>query len=212
MLKEALILPTYLPTIAVAAVMVQAETLSIEVNDNYQKQSYRNRTYINTANGKLPLTIPIKHSSSKGHKKTADAMIENSFLWQRQHWRSIQIAYRSSPFFEFYEDDFKPLYDNNFTKLMDFNIMGMNIILDAIQSPKRFRTTTSYEEQPATPDFRDWASAKMKEQPVFIPEYNQVFNDKQAFNPKVSMIDLLFNKGPEAGAYLQNLKIESDNQ
>ncbi|MGB3776650.1 MAG: WbqC family protein, partial [Leeuwenhoekiella sp.] len=147
-MKKFLIIPTYLPSIVTMSYIVQSPTLLFEVNDNYQKQSFRNRTYINTANGKLGLTIPIKHNKTSGHKKTHEAAIENNFLWQRQHWRSIQIAYRYSPFFEFYENDMDILFTKTYTSLLEFNITGVEILLEMLNIEKTFEKTVAYEKEP----------------------------------------------------------------
>tara|TARA_R110002020_G_scaffold472741_1_gene701162 strand:+ start:988 stop:1566 length:579 start_codon:yes stop_codon:yes gene_type:complete len=189
------------------AFIVQADKVIFEHHDNYQKQSYRNRIYIATANGKLTLNIPVKHNkSSNDHKKTAEALIENSFLWQRQHWRSIQIAYRTSPFFEFYEDELEPLYTREYEKLLHFNETSINIILEALQVEIERTNTLAYNENPEALDLRFLADAKRKDK-IEIPAYNQVFQEKQGFIPHLSIIDLLFNEGPNALNYLENLKL-----
>lgn len=203
---KALLIPTYLPSISAAAVMAQAEKVVMEIHDNYQKQSYRNRTYINTANGALTLTIPIKHNITDGHKKTSEALIENNFLWQRQHWRSIQISYRSSPFFEFYEDDLKVLFEENYQNLMQFNIIGTKLLMELIGISPEIGTSSSYEKETNFPDYRHLSLAKSSNSSFVIPKYNQVFEDKNPFNPQVSVLDLLFNKGPEAASFLKGIE------
>lgn len=93
--------------------IVKPGLIWFENEDNYQKQTYRNRTYIYGANGKLILNIPIKHLNAPGvkqHQKYKDVRIENDFKWQKQHWKSLKSAYQTSPFFEFYEDDIAPLF------------------------------------------------------------------------------------------------------
>lgn len=205
MLKQALIIPTYLPTITTMAAMVQSQQLILEIKDNYQKQSYRNRTYINTANGRLGLTIPVKHSKSTAHKKTANALIENNFLWQRQHWRSIQIAYRSSPFFEYYEDELAVLYTKEYRELQQFNLFAIELLLEMLGVDKAFDLTKTYENPTEYTDLRALASAKRKDSQVVIPEYDQVFGETNEFNAQVSVIDLLFNEGPNAANHLQNV-------
>ena len=102
--------PTYFPSIVQMVAMAQADKIVFEVEDNYQKQTYRNRAYIAHSNGKLTLNVPIKHSKNGGRQKTKEVHVENSFPWQSQHWKSLQTAYRTSPFFEFYEDDLAPLF------------------------------------------------------------------------------------------------------
>ena len=104
--------------------IVRPAVIWFENEDNYQKQTYRNRTYIYGANGKLILNIPIKHINAPGvkqHQKYKDVKIENDFKWQKQHWKSLKSAYQTSPFFEFYEDDIAPLFHKEERFLMEFN-------------------------------------------------------------------------------------------
>ena len=100
----ALFIPTYFAPISQYAAIYQSDSITFEIEDNYQKQTYRNRCYIYGANGKLALNIPVKHLTKEGRKKTKDTFIENDFPWQQQHFKSLQSAYRSSPFFEFFEN------------------------------------------------------------------------------------------------------------
>ena len=116
-----LIHPTYFPNISHFVGMANAETLFFEIEDNYQKQTYRNRTIIYGANGALLLSIPIVFSQ-KNRQKFKDIKIANDTNWQSQHCKSIQSAYRTSPFFEFYEDEFQPLFTKKETYLLDFNL------------------------------------------------------------------------------------------
>ena len=107
--------------------MTTAKTLIIEQHDYYQKQTFRNRTYIHGANGKLLLTIPVKHLGEIGHQYYQTVEIENSFNWQKQHWKSIQSAYRSSPYFEFYEDNLAFLYKIKF--FVPFSTVKVVVVL-----------------------------------------------------------------------------------
>ncbi|MEH6408432.1 MAG: WbqC family protein [Leeuwenhoekiella sp.] len=209
-MNRVLVQPTYLPTIIQSAIMLKAGAVILEVHDNYQKQSYRNRTHIATANGQLTLNIPVKHvGKDQGHQKTKDARIENNFLWQRQHWRSIEIAYRTSPFFEYYEDDFAFLYTTSFEKLIDFNIASIKAVFNALQVDIKTLNSTDYKtkaeiEDAEIKDFRFLADAKRKEE-LQIVNYRQVFQEKHNFIPNLSVIDLIFNEGPNAATYLENL-------
>ena len=102
--------PSYFPNIATFAAMIQNE-VRWEVEDNYQKQTYRNRCYICTDKGRHLLNIPIKHvGGDQGRQKYKEVLVDNDYPWQRNHWRTLQTAYRTSPFFEFYEDDLAPVY------------------------------------------------------------------------------------------------------
>lgn len=187
--------------------MVQTEHLILEIKDNYQKQSFRNRTYINTANGRLGLTIPVKHTKTIEHKKTANALIENNFPWQRQHWLSIQIAYRSSPFFEYYEDELAILYTEEYKELQQFNLFAIHLLLEMLGANKEFDLTETYQDPLDYTDLRTLASTKRKNTSVTMPEYDQVFGETNEFNAQVSVIDLLFNEGPNAVNYLRNVPL-----
>ena len=117
----ALFIPTYFAPIAQYAMMYQTgfDNIIFELEDNFQKQTYRNRCYIYGANGKLSLNVPIKHKTKVGRKKTKDALIENNYPWQQQHFKSLQAAYRSSPFFEFFEADLYNLFQKSFYVLQN---------------------------------------------------------------------------------------------
>ena len=104
-----LLLPTYFPSISNCVAIAKSENLIFEVEDNFQKQTNRNRTYIYSPNGVQMLNVPIKHSKEV-HQKTKDIKIENDFDWQKQHFKSLEAAYRSSPFFEYFEDELLPIF------------------------------------------------------------------------------------------------------
>jgi len=198
--------PAYFGNIIFYAAYVQAEAIVFEVCDNFQKQSYRTRTKIATATGALQLNIPIIHSKNKeGHQRTADVCIENKFHWQRDHWRSLKVAYQTSPFFEYYEDQLYPLYHMTFEKLMDFNLSAHKVVLDCIQMEPSYSFTDSYEKNPAILDLRTLESAK--KEPVYnLKMYHQLFQDKHGFLSNLSVLDLLFNEGPNTLNYLEDLE------
>ena len=114
--------PAYLPNIHYMSWVVSQRQVAIVIDNPYQKQTYRNRTEIYGANGKLKLTIPIVHTKKQSRQIDKAVAIHYENGWQKNHWKSLEAAYRSSPFFEFYEDDFQPFYHQKFEKLMDFNI------------------------------------------------------------------------------------------
>lgn len=176
-----------------------------EIQDNYQKQTYRNRNYICTDNGKHLLSIPIQHiGSSQGHQKHKDIKLENSYKWQRQHWRTLQTAYRSSPFFEFYEDEISVLYLKEYTYLLDFNLKTIEIICDCLQLKMPTDKTIKYEPKlHEMNDGRFLASAK-NEILFHQKEYAQVFDNRNGFVENTSVLDLLFNEGTNAPTYLQH--------
>lgn len=200
--------PTYFPNIATFAVIAQQE-VCWERMDNYQKQTYRNRTYVFTDNGKHILNIPIIHiGKEKGRQKYKDILLDNSYAWQRQHWRTLETAYRSSPFFEFYEDDFAPLFSEKHTHLMDFNLKAITIICDCLQIDLPKEHTTEYVlKTKDVIDLRFLANAKI-EPKFYSKEYIQVFSNRHAFIPNLSILDLLFNEGTNALNYLKELKLD----
>ena len=140
-METILIHPTYFTSIAQMVAYVQAEKVFFEADDNYQKQSYRNRAYIAHSNGKLLLNIPIKHSQKGIRKKTNEVLVENSFPWQIQHWKSLESAYRTSPYFEYYEDELKPLFFKPVHSLFDFNLEAFDLICELLDISKRYKFT-----------------------------------------------------------------------
>ncbi|WP_163399029.1 WbqC family protein [Flavobacterium fluviatile] len=202
---NSLLLPTYFPSISHFAVMAQSEKIIFEMEDNFQKQTNRNRTYIYSPNGIQLLNIPIKHSKST-HQKTKDVLIENEFDWQKQHFKSLEAAYRSSPFFEFFEDDIVPVFKKKHTFLMDLNMEVLDTVTKCLRMKLEFGKTTEYfHEAENISDFRYLANGK-KDQNSF-EKYPQVFDDKHGFINNLSVLDLLFNEGKFGMDYLKTQKI-----
>ncbi|GAB2774908.1 WbqC family protein [Salinimicrobium soli] len=202
--------PCYFGPISQFVAMVQAEEVIFENEDNYQKQTYRNRMYIYGANGRLLLNIPIKHSGNKSqHQKYREVKIENDFDWQKQHWRSLQTVYRTSPFFEFYEDEFAPLYHKKYDFLLDFNYDCLNLTLECLQLEEfPFSKTEEFILEPKEViDGRFLVHAK-GEKPFRFEPYTQVFSNKFGYLNDLSIVDLLFNEGPNALNYLQTQEIK----
>ncbi|MEO8237543.1 MAG: WbqC family protein [Flavobacterium sp.] len=199
---NSLLHPTYFPSISHFAVMVQSENIIFEMEDNFQKQTNRNRTYIYSPNGIQLLNIPVKHSKT-AHQKTKDVLIENEFDWQKQHFKSLEAAYRSSPFFEFFEDDIIPVFEKKHTFLMDLNLEVFDIVTKCLRIKFEFHKTTEYFPVPENvSNFRYLANGK-KDANSF-EKYTQVFDDKHGFINNLSVLDLLFNEGKFAMDYLKN--------
>jgi len=199
-----LIHPSYFPNILTFSYIMHHD-ICWEVEDNYQKQTYRNRTYICTDRGKHILSIPIVHvGKANGRQKYKDVALDNSYPWQRQHWRTLETAYRTSPFFEFYEDDIKPLYTETFDGLLDFNLKTIETIFECLQLEMPQTKTEEFEENPIQhEDYRSLISAKLKTK-LDIEPYVQVFGDRNSFIPNLSILDLLFNVGPNTVNYLNH--------
>jgi len=183
--------------------VAQAQTVYIERWDNYQKQTYRNRTYIAHSNGRLILNVPIKHTANGVRQKTAEVQTENDFPWLRDHWKSIQTAYRTSPFFEFYEDDLAPLFNTPVTNLFEFNMRVFDLICELIGLSPTIKLTTSYEPIfTSGTDLRTLAAFK-KAPPFTCTPYTQVLEASHGFLNNLSILDLLFNQGPATLDYLE---------
>jgi len=203
--------PTYFPSIATFAAIVQHEVVW-EAHDNFQKQTYRNRCYISTDKGKHMLNIPIKHTGEKeGRQKYIDVRTENSYNWKKEHWRTLETAYRTSPFFEFYEDELRPLYMGSQNSLYEFNLKTIEAVADCIGIEIPTGKTKKYEVEPITYfDTRFLVEAK-KEKDWNIEPYTQVFEERHGFIPNLSVLDLLFNEGTNTLNYLKSLSLDIKN-
>jgi hypothetical protein len=197
--------PTYFSPIIQYAAISKSDTIIFEVEDNFQKQTYRNRCHIYTAEGKQLLNVPIQHT--KGTKqKTKDVKIDYKDNWNKQHLKSLKTAYSSSPFFEYYIDDLNPVFDKNYTFLLDLNLKCHEIIMDALQLEVPYRNTLEYKKESNYNDLRNLAISK-GEQNYKLERYIQVFEQNHGFIPNLSILDVLFMEGPNALNYLESQKI-----
>jgi len=189
----------YLAPIAYYRVLANAEKVLLEQHESYVKQSYRNRCTIATANGLMNLTIPVE-KSEKGKVSIRDVKIADFKNWQQQHWRSIESAYNSSPFFEFYADELMPFYDKKWDYLWDFNTELQHKILELIDLEVEINLTENYQHDFAggINDLRSEISPKNNQSTQGLKTYYQVFEHKLGFFPNLSIIDLLFNMGNES--------------
>jgi hypothetical protein len=200
---DIIIHPTYFPSISHFAAMLQAEKITFEVEDNFQKQTNRNRTYIYSPNGLQLLNIPVKHSKGP-HQKTKDIQIDSDFDWQKQHFKSLETAYRSSPFFEFFEDDIRPLFEKKHKFLLDLNFETLDIVSNSLRIKLDYSSSNEYiqdVDSKLIADFRSLADGK-KDTSSF-EKYKQVFDDKHGFLNNLSILDLLFNEGKFTIEYLR---------
>ncbi|WP_108423536.1 WbqC family protein [Flagellimonas amoyensis] len=200
--------PTYFPNVASFAAMVQNDVVW-EAKDNFQKQTYRNRCYICTDKGKHMLNIPIKHvGGDEGRQKYADVEMDNSYPWKKQHWRTLETAYRTSPFFEFYEDEIRPLYEGTDVSLFEFNLKTIEVVVNCLGVEMPTAKTEKFQVDPTELiDTRFLAEAK-REGKIHLEPYPQVFDDRHGFIPDLSILDLLFNEGTNALTYLKNQSLD----
>ena len=191
----------YLAPVEYYVVLANSEQILLEQHEYYQKQSYRNRCRIATANGIMDLSIPV---DSAGKTPIRDIRISDHNNWQTLHWRSIETAYNSSPFFEYYADDFRPFFEKKWLFLWDFNLALFNKTLELLDIETKIELTEQYK--PETSDnFLDLRAAihPKKEISLLLKPYYQVFETKFGFMPNMSIIDLLFNMANEAQLILK---------
>ncbi|MFK5959535.1 MAG: WbqC family protein [Lutibacter sp.] len=197
--------PTYFSPISQYVAIANTKEFVFEVEDNFQKQTYRNRCYIYTADGKHLLNVPIQHN--KGIKqKTRDVKIDYKDDWHKIHLKTLQTAYSSSPFFEFYIDELKLIFEKRFTFLLDLNLKCHELIMDALQLEISYSKTSEYQKDIQYFDARKLATAKTKEE-FILDRYIQVFEQNKGFISNLSILDLLFMEGPNALNYLESQTI-----
>lgn len=177
--------------------MIAYDRVFIETKENYLKQTYRNRCTIAGANGPLSLSIPIEKTEAI-KCLTRDIRLSDHGNWRHLHWNALVSAYRMSPFFDYYEDDFAPFYEKKYAFLFDFNEELRRLICHLLDIQPDIVYTEEY--QPGlNHDFREVIRPKHPAaDDTFRPTpYWQVFQEKHGFLPNLSIVDLLFNMGPE---------------
>jgi len=191
------------------AAAIQSESTGIEIHETYPKQTYRNRCQIATASGILGLTVPVKKVNGN-HTKTAEIQIDNSTNWPLLHWRSVATAYNKSPYFLYYRDLFEPVFFKKHKLLIELNHELLNGLFNALGcDPDKLVYTREYFHQVEMADLRNSFHPKLKHTDFIssgMPRYIQVFEEKLGFIPDLSIVDLLFNLGPEANNYLRKIK------
>lgn len=198
--------PTLFAPIIQYVALAFSDNIIFEVEDNYQKQTYRNRYYIYGANGKQMLNVPILHLKKEGRIKTKDMQIDFSFAWQNLHIKAIDAAYSSSPFYEFYKDDIIPVFQKKHKYLLDLNLESIEIINVCLQLDKPINKTKNYQQETNEEiDLRSLAIAKGN-QVYNLKKYTQVFDDKHGYISNLSILDLLFNEGTNTLIFLEENK------
>ena len=189
----------YLAPVEYYVALANAETVFLEQFDSYEKQTYRNRCNILTANGINTLSIPVEKPS--GIKiLTHDVRISGHNDWQIQHWRSIESAYNSTPFFEYYKDDFQPFYEKKWDFLWDFNLELQAKVLELLDLQPDLKYTEDYQValNEGVVDLRDSIHPKKENSVTILKPYYQVFEQRFGFQENLSIIDLIFNMGNES--------------
>ncbi len=212
MSKNILLSTAYFPPVQYFTKLVQFDKIYIEQFENFTKQTYRNRCEILGANGTVPLVVPVEKGREK-KIKIKDLKISYDTDWQRTHWRTIFSAYNSSPFFEFFRDDISQFFEKTWKYLFDFNQAILETVCELTEIDFDVELTDDFEKiDSSTLNFRDALSPKKqksKRDPDFHPqEYTQVFAEKFGFVPNLSIMDLIFNEGPNSYNILERSEIE----
>ena len=200
-----LVATAYLPSVNYMAEVIRADEIVIESFETYTKQTCRNHCTIFGPNGKQTINIPVIKANGN-HTLTKDVLVSTHQNWQRIHWRSIETAYNNSPFFLYYRDHFAHFYETNYRFLLDLNTEIFRTLLQILKIERPVRLTEKFEKSPANiVDFRTILGAKHFGQHKNYPHYTQVFEFRHGFLPGLSILDAIFNLGPEAPFYLETV-------
>jgi len=198
-MSRVLLTTAYFGPIQYYSKLVACHEAWLEQDEHYNKQSYRTRCNILGANGSLALSVPVKKPSSNAHITTVT--VDYDTPWQKLHWKSIESAYRSSAFFEYYADELLPFFRKKYTYLLDMNAELHAWVCEQLGIDETMKPHTDYQEAEGFDDFRAVIHPKVdwSRDAAFSPaQYFQVFSDKMGFVPNLSILDLLFNEGPNS--------------
>ena len=215
-MQTALLSSTYFGPVQWYQKLFRYQRCIVEQNDNFIKQTYRNRCVISATQGVQALSIPVEpapQTSVNGKVAMKDVRISDHGNWRHLHWNALLSAYGESPFFEYYEDDIRPFFEKQYTFLLDFNMETTAKMCELLDIEPNIVLSEEYLSADALSqsstndvvrDFRDAIRPKRPlEDPEFSPKpYYQVFKQKHGFLPNLSILDLLFNEGNESVLFL----------
>jgi len=195
----------YFPPVSYFSECLKQGHFLIETQETYPKQTFRNRCIIATANGLQNLTVPV--SKPFGNQtRTAEVKISNAEAWQRLHKRALEASYKASPFYDYYIDDLMPVFEQQHKTLTALNELAFKLILELLKIDLSYGFTTHYmRSSEFVVDLRDSFSPKKPFGEDYFPAYYQVYSHKYPFQANLSILDLLFNEGPQSLLYLKSL-------
>lgn len=197
-----LISTAYLPTVRYMSVLAKYGAATIEQYETFPKQTFRNRTTIATGNGLMMLNVPVSRPSGN-HTTTAEMVVSYHEPWNIRHWRAIASAYNAAPYFLYYKDELEEILMHRYEHLLQLNEALLNYLLKRLKITCQLEYTQSFIKETASYiDLRESLTAKKDDPSITYPHYSQVFESRHGFLPNLSVIDLLFNLGPEAKSYL----------
>lgn len=194
MLNKILVPSVYFGPIEYYKFICKYNNICIEIQEHYIKQSIRNRCHISSANGKLRLTVPVNKTN---HTKIKNIKICYKQNWIKNHWHSIKSSYGSSPYFLFYENEIFNILQKHEKYLIDLNTSLQNKIFELLDLKPIIEYTKVYNNDDDIFDLRNHSFLNNN-----IKPYNQVFMHKFNFIPDLSILDLIFNLGPQSTKYL----------
>ena len=205
MINSVLLSTAYFAPIPFYSLVVNSEKIYIERYENFTKQTFRNRCVILGANGPISLIVPIV--KGRGIKVLIkDLKISYDVDWQRNHWRTIFSAYNSSPYFDYFKDDVLPFFEIKEKFILDYNLKINEAICDLLEIENNIVLTEDFEKTGnGTTNLREVISPKNKQLNCQFQtkKYTQVFSEKFDFVPNLSILDLLFNEGPNCCTILE---------
>lgn len=195
----------YFPPVAYMATLIRFPEVTIEVKETFSKQTYRNRMEIMTANGVKTLSVPVIRNN---HSRTEEVLIDYKERWNIIHLRTIEAAYATSPYYEYYKDDLWAILTRHYEHLLELNTTSLEWALERLKTPTTATPTTDYIPHNGNPiDFRRTFSPKQPLPRNIFKPYYQVFGDRLPFASNLSILDLLMNLGSEAQDYLKSITI-----
>ena len=198
---KSILLPTYFPSLLFWKIILKNNFFWMK-NSYYKKQTLRNRMFIHGANGKLMLSIPIRHSGINQKRFYDDVSIDSSSDWKKNHFKSIKIAYQSSPYFEFYEEDLKNFYQVETSNLYNFNLKSVDLVLKWLEMGTNNRTIDfNIEIYKQSKNIKEIDNREIKKKSNI--KYIQTFEDKNGFIDGLSILDMIFNCGPKTKDYIK---------
>ena len=198
---KSILLPTYFPSLLFWKIILKNNFFWMK-NSYYKKQTLRNRMFIHGANGKLMLSIPIRHSGINQKRFYDDVSIDSSSDWKKNHFKSIKIAYQSSPYFEFYEEDLKNFYQVETSNLYNFNLKSVELVLKWLDMGTNNRTIDfNIEIYKQSKNIKEIDNREIKKKTNI--KYIQTFEDKNGFIDGLSILDMIFNCGPKTKDYIK---------
>lgn len=201
-----LISTAYLPTVRYMSVLAKYGAAIIEQHETFPKQTFRNRTTIATGNGLMMLNVPVSRPSGN-HTTTAEMVVSYHEPWNIRHWRAIASAYNAAPYFLYYKDELEEILMHRYDHLLHLNEALLHYLLKKLKITCQLEYSQTFiRETESYIDLRDSLTAKRDNPDNIYPHYSQVFESRHGFFPNLSVIDLLFNLGPEAKSYLLSIQ------